>query len=117
MANFSQLISISRRAVTGGLFLVMLAQPVIAQIVPSVQPGQLDINNNNASPRDDRQAAAPRISQRQAVNLARERFAGNVLRISLVGRGNNLRYQIRMENEGKIFTVFVNANTGAVSGG
>lgn len=116
MANFSQLISISRQVVAGGLFLVLLAQPGIAQIVPSVQPGQLDINNN-ASPRDDRQAAAPRISQRQAVNLARERFAGNVLRISLVGRGNNLRYQIRMENEGKIFTVFVNANTGAVSGG
>ena len=100
-----------------GVFLVAM-QPGLAQVSPSVRPGQLDINNNT-SPRDVRQSQtpAPRISERQAINLARQQFAGNVLRISLVGQGNNLRYQIRMENEGKIFTVFVNANTGAVSGG
>ncbi|MBT8148142.1 MAG: PepSY domain-containing protein [Gammaproteobacteria bacterium] len=100
-----------------GIFLAAM-QPGLAQVSPSIQPGQLDINSNT-SPRDVRQAqtSAPRISQRQAIGLARERFTGNVLRISLVGQGNNRRYQIRMENEGKIFTVFVNANTGAVSGG
>jgi len=98
--------------------LLAVMQPGLAQVSPSIQPGQLDINSNT-SPRDVRQAQtpAPRISQRQAIGLAREQFAGNVLRISLIGQGNNLRYQIRMENEGKIFTVFVNANTGAVSGG
>ena len=100
-----------------GVFLVV-SQSGLAQVSPSIQPGQLDINSNTGA-RDVRQAQtpAPRISQRQAISLARERFAGNVLRISLIGQGNNLRYQIRMENEGKIFTVFVNANTGAVSGG
>lgn len=103
------------------LIAAMAVAPVssgFSQVAPVVQPGQLDINNNS-SPRDVRQsqAPAPRISERQAVSLARERFAGNVLRISLVGQGQNRRYQIRMENEGKIFTVFVNATTGAVSGG
>ena len=93
-------------------------QPGLAQVAPRLQPGQLDINNNN-SPRDVRQSQtpAPRVSERQAISLARKQFVGNVLRISLIGQGNNLRYQIRMENEGKIFTVFVNANSGAVSGG
>ena len=90
----------------------------MAQLAPSVQPGQLDINNPN-SPRDIRQSQvpAPRISERQAIDLARQQFTGNVLRISLIGQGNALRYQIRMEDEGRIFTVFVDALTGAVSGG
>ena len=57
------------------------------------------------------------ISERQAVNLARQRFAGNILRISLVGEAPDQRYQIRMENEGKVFTVFVHATTGRISGG
>jgi len=98
--------------------LLVLIQPAIAQVAPAVRPDQLDINSGNSAA-DVRQAQtpAPQISERQAVDLARQQFAGNVLRISLIGQGNNLRYQIRMENEGKIFTVFVNANTGAVSGG
>jgi uncharacterized membrane protein YkoI len=96
--------------------LLLTAQQGFSQLAPGVQPGQLD---NAVTPRDVRQAEtpAPQISERQAVALAQQRFPGNVLRISLVGQGNNLRYQIRMENEGKIFTVFVNAATGAVSGG
>jgi len=51
------------------------------------------------------------------VNLARQRFAGNILRITLVGESSNQRYQIRMENSGKVFTVFVHARNGEVTGG
>lgn len=84
-------------------------------------PIQLDHNavNPNSGLRDIRQApqAGTRITERQAVDLARQRFAGNVLRISLIGEGVNQRYQIRMENEGKVFTVFVHAATGRVTGG
>ena len=58
-----------------------------------------------------------RVTQIQAVEIAKQRFEGNVLRISLVGQGAAQRYQIRMENEGKVFTVFVNATTGRISGG
>jgi uncharacterized membrane protein YkoI len=51
------------------------------------------------------------------VNLARQQFAGNILRITLIGEGARQRYQIRMENAGKVFTVFVHAKTGEVTGG
>lgn len=81
----------------------------------SIPPTQIDINRNDAG----RNNAEPntRVTQQQAVEIAKQRFAGNVLRISLVGEGNNQRYQIRMENEGKVFTVFVNVATGRISGG
>ena len=97
--------------------LVTVAEASYGQRVPAIQPPQLDNAANN--PRDLRQTQtpAPRITQRQALALAGQQFVGNVLRISLIMRGSALSYQIRMENEGKIFTVFVDANTGAVSGG
>lgn len=83
-----------------------------------IRQNQSDLNRN-AGAREIRNnpQANGKITERQAVNLARMRFAGNILRISLVGEGNSQRYQIRMENEGKVFTVFVNVATGRVTGG
>lgn len=94
-------------------WLQLLASGAAAQVAPEVQPGQLD---NGIRAQDVRQAEtpAPPVSERQAVELARQQYPGNLLRISLVGQGTNLRYQIRMENAGKVFTLFVDANTGAV---
>ncbi|MEQ8956125.1 MAG: PepSY domain-containing protein [Gammaproteobacteria bacterium] len=89
------------------------AQPTLPQ-APS--QNQLDRAAPGNPIRDNAQATS-RITERQAVNLARQRFPGNILRISLVGEGQNQRYQIRMENEGKVFTVFVHATTGRVTGG
>lgn len=84
-------------------------------------PFQQDQNqlNRNAGAREIRNspAANTRITENQAMALARQRFPGRILRISLVGEGNNQRYQIRMENAGKVFTVFVHAATGRVTGG
>ena len=85
-----------------------------AQNIPA-QPAQLDINRSDNA--GNATQARPRVTERQAVEIARQRFAGNVLRISLIGVGANQRYQIRMENEGKVFTVFVNVITGRISGG
>jgi len=88
-----------------------------AQLLPFQQDqNQLNRNAGAREIRNDPQANA-RITERQAVDLARRRFPGNILRISLVGEGNNQRYQIRMENEGKVFTVFVHVATGRVTGG
>ncbi len=88
-----------------------------AQNIP-IQPTQIDLNRN-AGVREIRNSpqANARVTERQAVALARQRFAGNILRISLVGEGENQSYQIRMEDEGKVFTVFVNVATGRISGG
>ncbi len=100
-----------------GLMLSMLAPPAWGQTLS--QQNQDDANRNNLSPRI-RNGVVPaplQINESQAIDLVRQRFSGTVLRISLIGEAANRRYQIRMENEGKVFTVFVNASTGAVSGG
>ena len=86
-------------------------------------PFQQDQNQNQLDRRTDAREiranpqAEVRITRAQAANLARQRFPGAILRVVLVGEGANQRYQIRMENEGKVFTVFVNAATGRVTGG
>jgi uncharacterized membrane protein YkoI len=106
------------KVLVGAAIFIVGASMSAAQNLPSPQlePNQLD-RVQPASPSRNAQLANPKVSERQAVGLAREQFAGNVLRISLVGQGSGLRYQIRMENEGKVFTVFVNANNGRVSRG
>lgn len=58
---------------------------------------------------------APQISQRQALELVRARFSGNVVSINEVQQGGVLQYRVRMDNEGNIFTVYVNATTGAIT--
>ena len=89
-----------------------------AQNLPTPQLDSNQLNRvQSGNPSRNAQLANPKVSERQAVGLAREQFVGNVLRISLIGQGNNLPYQIRMENEGKVFTVFVNANDGRVTSG
>lgn len=85
-----------------------------AQNVP-ISPPQIDINRNDSG--RNKPQANPRVTRQQAGEIAKARFAGSVLRITLVGEGSNQRHQIRMENEGKVFTVFVNAITGRISGG
>lgn len=101
----------------GALLLCCVAAAGYGQMLP------IPLDQNATSPipglRENRQApqANGRVTESQAVQLARQRFAGNILRISLVGEGVNQRYQIRMENEGKVFTVFVHVATGRISGG
>jgi uncharacterized membrane protein YkoI len=87
------------------------------QILPfQVEQNQLDRSNPLRDLRVNPQANGI-ITERQAVNLARQQFAGNILRITLIGEGAEQRYQMRMEDAGKVFTVFVHARTGEVTGG
>ena len=104
----------------GVIIVALLLIPVEVASAQSllVQQDQIGINPN-AIQQDIRRSpqANATITERQAVSLARQRFPGNILRITLIGEGANRRYQIRMENEGKVFTVFVNVATGRVTGG
>ena len=60
------------------------------------------------------QAAA--ITQKKALELARARFPGTVISINEVrARNAPMRYRIRMDNEGNIFTVLVDSRSGAVT--
>ena len=61
------------------------------------------------------QVAPGPVNQKQALERARARFPGNVISINEVRQGERVRYRIRMDNEGNIFTVFVDKATGAVS--
>ena len=55
------------------------------------------------------------ISQRRALELVRERFPGTVVSINQVRQGGVLQYRVRMDNEGNIYTVYVNAQTGVIT--
>ena len=93
-----------------------LSLPMAAQAQPARDlQNQLDPGRRASNSRQ--KASELMLSERQAVAQARAKAAGNVLRISLVGEGANQRYQIRMEHDGKVFTVFVHARTGKVTQG
>jgi uncharacterized membrane protein YkoI len=88
--------------------LMLPAFELLAQNLPlQIEQNQLDRVGGARPDRVEPQANV-KISERQAVGLARDR---------LVGEGNRQRYQIRMENEGKVFTVFVDAASGRVTRG
>lgn len=55
------------------------------------------------------------ISQRRALELVRARFPGTVVSIKQVQQEGVLQYRVRMDNEGTIYTVFVNAQSGAIT--
>lgn len=64
---------------------------------------------------DGQNAEAAAISQRRALELVRASFPGTVVSINQVQQGGALQYRVRMDNEGNIYTVYVNAQTGAIT--
>ena len=52
-----------------------------------------------------------RISRQQAMNIASDRYEGRVLSI----RQDNNNWRVRMDRDGTVFNVFVNATSGDVS--
>lgn len=55
----------------------------------------------------------PRVSRGQAMNIASSRYEGRVLGIIMDDNSNNWR--VRMDRDGTVFNVFVNASSGAVN--
>ncbi|MDX1491987.1 MAG: PepSY domain-containing protein [Pseudohongiellaceae bacterium] len=55
------------------------------------------------------------ISQRRALQIVRQKFSGNVVSITEVSRGGGRYYRVRMDDNGNIFTVYVNAANGEVT--
>lgn len=90
--------------------------PAPAPAQPPPVESRLDRDAERREGRADARGAE-RMSERRAVGLARRRFAGNILRITLIGAGRDQRYRIRMEDKGRVFTVFVYVADGRVTGG
>ena len=55
---------------------------------------------------------SPRISRRQALNLASGRYEGRVLGVVQMDNNN---WRVRMDRDGTVFNVFVNSSSGAIS--
>jgi len=56
-------------------------------------------------------AERTRISRREASDIARDRFQGRVLSIRL----ENRQWRVRMDQEGNVFNVLVDAESGAAA--
>jgi uncharacterized membrane protein YkoI len=77
------------------------------------QRGVLPENGvNNLTSQQPQQPEQPRISRGQAMNIASSRYEGNVLGIVMDSSNN---WRVRMDRDGTVFNVFVNANSGAVN--
>ncbi len=55
------------------------------------------------------------VSQRQALELVRARYPGNVISINEVQQGGGLLYRVRMDNDGNIYTLYVDAGSGDIT--
>lgn len=97
-------ITLTHRLLKPLLLVLLLWAPLL--------PGQAQVF---AQAVDVPQEETPRISQRQALELVRARFPGNVVSINQVQLNEALQYRVRMDNEGSIYTVYVNADTGVIT--
>jgi uncharacterized membrane protein YkoI len=55
------------------------------------------------------------ISQRRALELVREKYSGSVISITQVSRRGGSFYRVRMDDNGNIFTLYVNAISGEIT--
>ena len=76
------------------------AQPQTNQLLPAQETV---IPNNLVD-------SQPQISRRKASDLAQDEYEGRVLNIRL----ENNRWRVRMDDEGTVFNVYVNAQSGEI---
>ncbi len=111
-----QMFGLVVRPTRKALLMVLLLAPLAG--VPAAQAQQGLLPQQGDAPREDRrgQNAQPAaISQRQALDLVRASYPGNVVSINEVQQGGGLFYRVRMDNEGNIYTLYVDAASGAIT--
>lgn len=96
-----------------GLFGALLLFALMA--TPPATYAQPPETGAQSAQQNDQQAAPGPVNQRQALERVRARYPGNVISINEVRQGNRVRYRVRIDNEGNIFTVFVDQATGRVT--
>lgn len=93
-------------------FLLLLSVLLVSPLTSVAQPPEAEQQTGQV---DDPQAAPGPVNQRQALERVRARYPGNVISINEVRQGNQVRYRVRIDNDGNIFTVFVDQATGRVT--
>lgn len=91
-----------RILLTGALSLLLAGMPMLAAAQPQGQP------------EPDAAQVGP-VNQEQALERVRANFPGTIISINEVRQNGRLRYRVRLDNEGNIYTVFVDQATGALS--
>lgn len=76
---------------------------------PGERSGDPRIPIQNGLMADDQEEQTA-VSRREASDLARQAYPGRVLNVRLDGR----RWRVRMDEEGTVFNVFVDADNGVV---
>lgn len=84
-------------------------------VTATAEPLQLALGGFQDQSGDNVQEQAAQVSQRRALELVRARFPGTVVSINQVQQGGVLQYRVRMDNEGNIYTVYVNASSGVIT--
>lgn len=92
------------------LFILFLLTFASALQAASQEPPQVPVQNNLRTNQLS-QDAEPPVTRRQASDIARDRFGGRVLSI----RMDKGQWRMRMDQEGTVFDVLVNASSGEVS--
>ena len=105
--------TLTSRLLKLALALTMLSLFGIA--TATAEPLQLALGGFQDQSGDNVQEQAPQVSQRRALELVRARFPGTVVSINQVQQGGVLQYRVRMDNEGNIYTVYVNASSGVIT--
>jgi uncharacterized membrane protein YkoI len=75
----------------------------------------LALQQESSSAQSGQDQADGAISERQALELVRARFPGNIISINEVRQDGRVRFRVRIDNDGNIYTVYVDRATGAVS--
>ncbi len=87
----------------------VLAVPDVHAQPPANAPGM------QYDPETDEDAEPGPVNQRQALERVRARFVGNVISVNEVTENGVRRFRFRLDNEGSVYTVYVDRSTGRVS--
>jgi uncharacterized membrane protein YkoI len=121
--NRSEKLTVKRKLSNPKSILKMLAVLLgVLHFSLAVVAQDIDTSNDRNDPRNTprnvlpdngvNSLTSPRISRRQASSIASSRYEGRVLSIMLDNNTNDWR--VRMDRDGTVFNVFVNASSGDV---
>jgi uncharacterized membrane protein YkoI len=96
-------------------FFILISFSTISVVYAAVRGGEQEQETENRileeQSADGNAEQRTTITRRRASDLARERYEGRVLSVILDGN----RWRVRIDSEGTVFNVFVNAGTGEVT--
>lgn len=107
----SGVLSLWRSAVNRVLRVCLISLSVVMCSTLMAQPPVTDQSEPDAAA----ETSGEGLSQREALERVRARFPGNIISINEMNQDGRIRFRIRIDNEGNIYTVYVDQVTGAIT--